>query len=640
MLTSVFQLVLRGLEKRVPATGLGLFRIGFGLVILQETLFLYYFRHLIFDPVPYLAIASPSVHLFLILWAGAALLLTIGLYTRAAALANYFFWLGFTVFTPMWKDFDGGFDQLMLGSSLLLIFLPSERAWSIDRLRFALAHSKPGERRAWPTTVPVLCYYLPLLVSLGLVYFDSAIHKLSAPFWRNGLGPWLPSSLPYYVSPLDMSWLLNQKWLQKGITYAIFVFQFSFPFLLYFRRFRVPLLLMGTALHGGIVLSLNIYPFGFGMLVHYFLLVPFRWWRALGNRVRAVAPALTVFYDEQCPLCNRTVITLEHFDVLRTVAFRGLQTHACDVPALQGIPETELLRDLYALDANGRLYSGVTTYARILLAMRYPAPLGMLLLAPGLRLLAERMYRRIADRRLRLTCDASCATKTSEPPAAELADRLGTWIGTSPRQRAHRIAKFLVVVLLLQFNCILHYGILYRLGVASGHGETGTILATLSNALISASHTFLGITPHPLYLHDHFQGYEHILGITYRDDLGQEQWLPFVNDEGRLVSPNWGRVHSMWANVAVTKHIERKRLTEFLRRVTAFYGTRLGLDLNDTVFTLKLKTVHAPMIWEPDLRRHNLAQPWREVGRVIWRGGEMRMEWDEDLEALTADPLI
>jgi hypothetical protein len=93
----------------------------------------------------------------------------------------------------------------------------------------------------------------------------------------------------------------------------------------------------------------------------------------------------------------------------------------------------------------------------------------------------------------------------------------------------------------------------------------------------------------------------------------------------------------MWANVAVTRRIERRRLKTFVEKVTAFYGTELGLNLNNAVFTLKLKEVRAPMTWEKDLRRRNLEAPWHDVGAAVWRDRVMQMELVEDLERLSAD---
>jgi predicted DCC family thiol-disulfide oxidoreductase YuxK len=614
----------RNLNRQVPAVGLGVFRIGYGLIALQEIAFLYYFRHLIFDETPYLDPGPALIPLFLVLWAAAALGLTLGLNTRLCALVNYLFWVAFTSFTPMWRDFDGGFDQLMTGSGLLLVFLPSWRALSLDNLRLKLKHSRLGQRYEPQRTVSVLAYTLPLFLSLGLLYFDSAIHKLFAPHWRNGMGAWLPSSHPYYISALDMSWLLEQEQLERGIGYTIIVFQFLFPLLFWHRYFRVPFLVLGALFHGGITLSFNIYPFGLGMLVHYALLVPFSWWRKLKDSLRLDSPRLKVFYDGQCPLCWRTVLTLEHLDVRRGVVFLDLQTHASQEAKLAEIEEAKLLKDLYAVDAQGVRYCGLETYLKILETMGYPKPIAWLLRLPGIYPLASRLYRHIADNRQRLSCDASCALQV--PPKLSLQDAWEEWLG-SPRRRAWRLAKVLLVLVLLQLNSTLHYGLLYRLGLADSLGPLGTA----SNLLISVSHAFFGITPHPLYLDDHFKGYELIFAITYLDQEGRERWLPFVNEEGRLIAPNWGRVHSMWANIAVSPRLEEWRLRKFLEKVTAFYGQNLGLDLNEARFVLKAKAIRMPADWEPGLRRFNLSQPWRDYGEILWHNKIMQVNFKEKL---------
>ncbi|GAB6067419.1 hypothetical protein JCM13664_07370 [Methylothermus subterraneus] len=612
----------QNLSRQVPATGLGIFRIGYGLVALQEIVFLYYFRHLIFDQTPYLDPGPALIPLFLTVWAIAALGLTVGLHTRLCALINYLFWVVFTNFTPMWRDFDGGFDQLMISSGLLLVFLPSWRALSLDNLRLKLNRSPLNRRYQPPRTVSVLAYRLPLLISLGLLYFDSAIHKLFAPHWRNGMGAWLPSSHPYYISAIDMSWLLEREWLEQAIGYTIIVFQFLFPVLFWHRRFRVPFLILGALLHGGITLSFNIYPFGLGMLIHYALLVPFGWWRRIGQSLRLDRPRLKVYYDGRCPLCWRTVLALEHFDVRRGVVFLDLQTHAAGETGLAGLGEAELLKDLYAVDAQGRRYFGLDTYLQILESLGYPKPLAWLLRLPGIYPLAGRIYRRIADNRQRLACDAGCLPEPRR--AFFLQEAWEAWLG-SPRRRALRLAKALVALSLLQLNSTFHYGLLYRLGLADGLGP----LQAASNLLVSVSHAFLGITPHALYLDDHFKGYELIFAITYLDREGNERWLPFVNEEGRLIAPNWGRVHSMWANIAVTPKLEERRLAKFLEKVTAFYGTRLGLDLNDARFFLKAKSIRMPADWEPKLRHFNLAQPWRNFGEIVWRHGLMHLSLKE-----------
>ena len=618
------------LNRRVTATGLGLFRIGFALVALQEVVFLFYFRHLIFDPVPYLDRASPVLHVLLLVWMVLLVCLALGYHTRRVAVANYLFWVVFVVFTPMWQDFDGGFDQLMTGSSFLLIFLPSERAVALDPLRWAWRYSTPGQRYRGVRDVPILAYTLPLALTLGLVYVDSGLHKLSAEFWRNGMGAWLPATMPYYMSPLDMSPLLNLKGLEMVIGYAVIVFQLVFIFLFGCRLFRVPLLLMGASFHLGIILSLNVYPFGFGMLVHYLLLVPFAWWRRAGRLIAARQPLLTVFYDEACPLCNRTVIFVEHFDIRHSVAFKGLQSHARSQPELDAIPDAVLLTDLYALDTRGRVSAGIDTYIGILQALGYTAPVGWLMRVPGFYQLAARVYRHVADNRTRLPCGAHCPTPVApawvdERPFAGFYARYAA----TDRQIARRIAKALVFIGVLQLNSTLHYGVLYRWAGTRPTDPALALLDQASDSVINLSHALFGISPHALYLHDHFDHYNTLVALTYRDRDGHETWLPFVNPEGRLLSPNWGRVQSMWANVAITSHMSPDRLEKFARKVTAFYGMDMGVDLADATFVIKAKQVEVPTTWTYDLRHANMAAPWRDIGLLQWHGGLTRLELSE-----------
>ncbi|TAN47856.1 MAG: DUF393 domain-containing protein [Methylococcaceae bacterium] len=623
MKSSLLKLVHWGFAQSVPATGLGLFRLLFGLLAFQEILFLFYFRHLIFDPLPYVDQASPMLHILLLAWALAALCLAVGYRTRVAAVVNYLFWVLFPIFTPMWHDFDGGLDQLMIGSSLLLMFIPAERALSLDNLRARLA--KPYAPAGQPATVSVLCYLLPVTMALAALYLDAGIHKLSAEFWRNGVGSWLPPTHPYYMNAWDWSWLLDNKPAEKTLGYTILLFQFVFPALFWHRRARVPLMALGATFHTGIIVSLNIYPFGFAMLVHYVLMVPFRWWRALSAACRAKAPRLTVFYDAACPLCNRTAVCVNHFDVAQAVEFKDLQTHARQCRALDGIPESELLRDLYALDDQGKLYQGVDTYIRILCAMGYAAPLGWLLSLPGVHALAELIYRRIADNRQRLACGAACAAPVATDAADPWTLLAQRYLGDDQR-RARRLAKCLLVLAIFQLNSTLHYGVLYRLGFKPAEVEWSAPLALLSNAMLTFSHALTGITPHALYMHDHFEGFDQIVGITYQDAGGKEQWLPFVNEQGRIVAPNWARIQCMWANVAVTAHMKTDRLEKFLRKITAFYGPAVGLDTRNAVYTLKLKHVTVPSDWQAGLRAQNLAEPWRNIGRLVWQDGMMRME--------------
>jgi predicted DCC family thiol-disulfide oxidoreductase YuxK len=623
------------LHHKVSATGIGLFRTLYGLVTLQEIVFLFYFRHLIFDPIPFLDVEFPAIPMFLLLWGIAASCLTVGYRYQLAVTANYIFWLVFVNFTPMQRDFDGGFDTFMIGMNFFLLFMPGDRALSLDNLRYKLNAPFKHYSEYPKAQVPELAYYLPVFIGLGFLYFDSDVHKLSADHWRNGLGTWLPATQPYYVSALDMSALLNLEWLQKTIGYSILLFQATFLFFFNHKTLRYVYLLFGIGLHLGITITLNIYPFGLGMLICYTLLVPEKWWSTLGNCLRSKTSRLTVFFDRDCPLCNRTVLTLNHFDILGRIDFKNAQDNAHHYPAVVAVGMPQLLKDLYAYDASGKLYYGVETYRQILIAMGYPALLGILLGLPLIRSFAEKKYRAIADQRQRIDCDKTCIIEKPIENSTLYQQLFVDYAEQKPKAAARKITKFAIVFAVLQIICTLHYGVFYRLSdrFLVDNSLTQTV-SQVSNALLLVAGTFLGITPHALYLHDHFEGYDRILALTYRDDSGQENWLPFVNEQGRLLAPNWGRVHSMWANIAVTPTIDNARFRKFTMKVTAFWGQKLGVNLDRTVFKVKMKKINAPSYWVFDQLHHNFSSPWLDIGTVRWRQKNIEYNLPSDLNKI------
>lgn len=617
------------LNKQVPTTGLGLFRIGYGLITLQEICFLLYFNHLIFDPIPYLDVEFPMISTFLVFWAMIAACVTLGYRYQSAMLLNYAIWILFVNFTPMQRDFDGGFDTFMIGTGFFLLFMPADRAFSIDNLRYKLSNPFKHYETYQKQTVTVLAYLLPVAICLGFLYFDSAVHKMFAPHWRNGLGTWLPATQPYYVSALDFSFLLNQKWFENTFSYTILVFQFTFIFFFWHRHARIIYLLIGASLHLGITLSFNIYPFGLGMLCFYLLMIPFAWWRAIGNFCGAKEPKLTVFYDKECPLCNRAVLTLNHFDIFKRIDFKNAQDFAINNPALASLSLETLLTDLYAVDKQGNVYFGVQTYSQILQKMGYLKPIGILLTLPIIKPFAEKKYRAIADTRVR--CDNACfVAKPFENNTlyTQLFEKVAV---EKPKSFTRKFIKILSLLLLLQLNSTMHYGLIYRFKL---HNPLLSPIAAASNTLVLWSTTFVGIVPHALYLHDHFSGYDHILAITYTDENGQEKWLPFVNQQGRLLAPNWGRVHSMWANIAVTPNIDNWRLKKLMTKVIAFYAVNLDLDLHTTTFHIQMKKIRAPDTWEPDLLHKNFAGMWEIIGSARWENKTLQIDLPADINAL------
>lgn len=159
-------------NKKIDGRGLAIFRIAFTTVLLFEVLQLFYFRHLIFDVIPYIETYEIAVYPIFIFWIMALLFLLFGFFTKTAALVNY-------ILTVILLGTTSSYEYHMFYSyltvSFLFIFLPVSKNISLDRLVFTKHTSNKSQK------VSVLSYYLPVLVGIGFVYFDSVFFKLTSP---------------------------------------------------------------------------------------------------------------------------------------------------------------------------------------------------------------------------------------------------------------------------------------------------------------------------------------------------------------------------------------------------------------------------------------------------------------------------
>lgn len=282
-------MVARRLDTQVSALGLGVFRVAYGCVLFLEVAQLFYFRHFFFDPVPYLSPSATGLTVALAAWLVVVGCLIVGLFTRPAAIANYVFTV---VSLSRFTTFEYHHDCIMIGVNFLLMCLPVGRRLSLDRL-IAARRTAPSELR---DTASVLAYEVPLFLCVALVYFDSALYKLFSPMWAAGLGVWQPASFPY-ATLVDWSWLLDHQLLVKAMGYLVMGFELLFIVLMWFRRARVPLLVVGIGFHLGIFFVLALPLFALGMASLYLLLVPPDWWERIAVRLGAsatTAPAAIV----------------------------------------------------------------------------------------------------------------------------------------------------------------------------------------------------------------------------------------------------------------------------------------------------------------------------------------------------------
>lgn len=609
-------------DKQVDASGLAIFRILYGSVLFLEINFHFYFRTLIYDLIPGIAPHEIDTTFPLLFWMVAALCIVFGLFTRLATIVSYLFTM--TLLAPL-IDYEYHMNWAWVAGNFLLMFVPLGRRYSLDQLLVRLRYSNAQHHYKLPRTVSQLAYYAPVAVLLGFVYFNSTLYKVVNQNWLDGLGLWKYSSIPTLVIA-NHSWMLNQELLVKFLGYLTMVFEITLIFLIWFKRLRPYLLFIGLGLHFGIFLEFPIPLFGFGYCAIYMLLVPISWWRLLGQWLKLgqyadQTPYLTIYYDGECPLCARTRIVLEHVDVRNRLAFRTVQAAAAAEPALAAIAPGELLRNIYAVDRHGRVFSGLATYIRALSAIWYLKPVAWLLRLPGINQLARRVYGYVAANRLTERCtDDNCGYTPLIAPAD---DRTVRVLHNVTRHDLKVWATTAGLGLLTALQLIVSYktpGIAElrkALGVFKNNPVDNT-LNWISMQTLLATSTSIGITNHGVFIHD-IDNYNHAVAVTYVRPDGREEWLPITTPEGFCDVYCYAGLWARWGFRAVSTNTDQAKVDEAVQDYTAFWAMKHGVDLTHARFNVKVKYFDAPrQEWVYDFLKTQTEQPWQNAGYVEW----------------------
>jgi hypothetical protein len=69
-------------------------------------------------------------------------------------------------------------------------------------------------------------------------------------------------------------------------------------------------------------------------------------------------------------------------------------------------------------------------------------------------------------------------------------------------------------------------------------------------------------------------------------------------------------------------------------KVTAFWGQKSGLSLDNTVFSIKLKKIAAPTYWVQDQLHKNFSAEWVTIGSATWTNKVISFDLPENINAL------
>lgn len=244
-------------SKQLSGVGFGLFRISFFSILLLEVIQIFEFNDVIFPQDNYMYSSIMCA------WMASIAFLIVGYQTKIASFLNFVISIGVL---SRFLDYEYHIDYVYLAVSFLCLWAPLENRLSLSNFL----------KKKEPRGVPVAYYYLFVAIGLGSIYAESCFHKIDSKAWLEGLGVWLPASLPQFAAQ-DWSVVLNNKLLVQILGYFTLIFETMFIFLMWFRSGRLLLIFSGIGLHLGILLVFPIPFFGLAMIVQYLLLVPDRW---------------------------------------------------------------------------------------------------------------------------------------------------------------------------------------------------------------------------------------------------------------------------------------------------------------------------------------------------------------------------
>ena len=506
--------------------------------------------------------ASLSFHLLLPLWIPALVLLAIGLFGRAMAVVNFICcWYTF----GQTAQFEYHADHLYSAIAFLLLFAPAFDAWSVDKLRRDLA--QPGEalRTGTPTVWRVWPYTL-LFVAVALPYFDSASWKIISPMWREGLGVWLPASLPLnlWLSPGGLQPFLDSHALMVTLSYAIVLLQLGFIFLMWFRPLQPVLWGLGMSVHLCLALVFPTPLHALTMMALYLVLIPDAWWEALGRAGRVDASAR-----------ERFVVEADKLESLR----RGVWLRACDWRGRYEIVVAEA-GEHDASDFAAALRS--TPYGRLL--------------------------RRQGGAWARRRCE-----RPARPPSA-------FWdFATRSLRVPLAIAGVSTVIqgAIIAFASPAGRAVWHRV---DGGDELVHQYWWRVEAVSRRARPVLGLVPHPLLMDFQYEGYHHVVAGVFLHPDGREEWLPLVNPDGTAAFMTLGRMWQSWHFRVVGARVQDKEVVAGLGAYTTVWARKEGLDLRGRRVEIRVKKIRVPFAWEVGVLSENAEAPWQLVGELRWEG--------------------
>ena len=363
--------------------------------------------------------ARPPAELVVGVWylgLGACLLAALGLWTRWSGLAAFLAVVFLTAHNYSFGEMHHT-EALVVMAMGLLALGPSGRAFSLDALRRRRRETRERGRflPLDPADDVSADAYWPLQAvrwMFGIVYLSAGASKLlyGGLEWMNG------HTLAFYFAAdgarwnMDIAlWLAQFPRLLAPMSAGAVLLEATFFLAILFPRLTRPYVFGGLALHASAWLIQHAYFLPYFCAYAVFV-DPVRRNPIFGPaRPLPEPPPLAerwaVLFDGLCPLCMRSMATLEQLDGRGRLRYVDIERDWATASALAPeVTHEAAVERMHVVAPDGRIFRGF--HAVRALAVRLPAAWIAVpfLYLPGAAWLGTRAYDALARRRLRVTC--------------------------------------------------------------------------------------------------------------------------------------------------------------------------------------------------------------------------------------------
>ncbi len=237
------------LYKPTSAAPLAVFRIGFGMMMVISIIRFWYHGwieklyiaprwHFTYYGFEWVQPWGDFTYLLFVICGLSALGVALGLRYR---LSIILFFLSFTYIELMDKTTYLNHYYFISVVSLLMVFLPMNRVFSLDNPAFALRQAQCEllcEKAEFNKNIVPTWTITSLKLLISTVYFYAGLAKINSDWLLRAqpLEIWLQSK---YDLPLIGANLMQQEWFYYAMSWSGMIYDLSIPFLLWYRKTRV-----------------------------------------------------------------------------------------------------------------------------------------------------------------------------------------------------------------------------------------------------------------------------------------------------------------------------------------------------------------------------------------------------------------